>query len=83
MLFRSINDLCYLWAPSSQSVSLVPPAFWADRACKRARLYLHKIMPPAEGSKEAKISKKDIKSKAEALWGDGVDNALKGTMFFM
>ena len=80
---QGINDISHLWAPATKSVSLVPPAYWADRACARARLYIHRVISPAEGSKEKKFSKEDVVNRAKGLWDDGVHEDLKGTMYFM
>ena len=82
-LQHGINDLCYLWAPASTSVSLAPPAYWADRACARARLYLHRIMSPIAGSKETKMSEKELESRVKGLWGGGVHDELKGSVYYM
>ncbi|KAL5492905.1 hypothetical protein ACEPAI_4353 [Sanghuangporus weigelae] len=81
-LQQGVNDMSHLWATSTKSVSLAPPAYWASRACARARLYLHKVMSPVEGSKEARMSSQDVIGRAKGLWRDGVHDALKNTMFY-
>lgn len=80
---KGTNDISYLWARATKSVSLVPPAYWADIACERARLYLHEILPPPRGSREESMSEEQIKNRAKDLWGNGVHDNLKGTMFYL
>ncbi|KAH8103719.1 Piwi domain-containing protein [Phellopilus nigrolimitatus] len=50
---QGAHNASYLWAPATKSVRLVPPAYAAERARQRARLYLHDILPPFPGSKES------------------------------
>ena len=80
---QGINDVSYLWARATRSVSLIPPAYWADRACERARMYLHGIYPPLEGIPEKQFDERRILAKAEQLWGDGVHASLRNTMFYL
>ncbi|TDL23059.1 Piwi-domain-containing protein [Rickenella mellea] len=80
---QGTNDLSYLWCRATKSVSLVPPAYWADQACERAKAYLHEILPPAPGSKESKMSVEQIKKRAQEIWGEGVHPRLRGTMFYL
>lgn len=80
---QGINDVSYLWARATRSVSLIPPAFWADRACERARMYLHGIYPPLEGSPEKQYDERRIIDKANQLWGNGVHPSLRSTMFYL
>ncbi|TFK71981.1 Piwi-domain-containing protein, partial [Pluteus cervinus] len=35
------HNFSYLYARATKAVSLVPPAYYADLACERARMYLH------------------------------------------
>ncbi|KAL5476931.1 hypothetical protein ACEPAI_3117 [Sanghuangporus weigelae] len=71
-LQQVINDISYLWEVSMNSMSLVPPAYWASRACTRARLYLHKVMLAVKRSKEARVSAQNVIGRAKGLWRDGV-----------
>ncbi len=80
---QGMNNLSYLWARATKSVSLTPPVYWADQACERARLYLHEILPPARNSRESKMNPEQIRRRAEELWGNGVHENLKDTMFYM
>ncbi|KAI5118505.1 hypothetical protein M0805_004005 [Coniferiporia weirii] len=82
-LQQGANDVSYLWARATKSVSLIPPAYWADRACERGRVYLHGLLPPPEGSMERKMNEEQIKRTAEAQWGEGVHRDLRSTMFYL
>ena len=80
---QGINDLSYLWARATKSVSLVPAAYWADRACERARMYLGEIYPPLEGAPERRMTEQQIVDRARQLWGDGVHPNMRSTMFYL
>ena len=80
---QGTNNLSYLWARATKSVSVIPPAYWADCACDRARIYLHGIMPPLFDSPERRMDEQQIRRRAEELWGNGIHDNLKGTMFYL
>lgn len=80
---QGANNVSYLWARATKSVSLIPPAYWADRACERGRQYLHGILPPLKGSPESRLDENQMKRKAEELWGNGIHENLKGSMFYL
>ncbi|CAL1702590.1 unnamed protein product [Somion occarium] len=48
----------YLYARATKGVSLVPPAYYADLACERARLYLNKFLNLGDDSKSVASSEK-------------------------
>jgi hypothetical protein len=79
------NALSYLWARATKSVSLVPPAYWADKACERGRCYLREIFlaSPDEVKNWDKLSEDEVWEKARMAWGEGVHDNLKDTMFYM
>lgn len=83
VLQQGINSLCYLWAPATKSVSVVPAAYWADRACERARLYLHQVLDPIPGGEVSRMREKDIIKKVQELWGGGVHPLLGNAMFYL
>ena len=80
---QGTNTLCYLWARATKSVSLAPPAYWADIACERGRCYIREILPPPPDSADSKLDKKGIWRRAEELLGNGVHGNLKDTMFYL
>lgn len=82
-LQQGANDVSYLWARATKSVSLIPPAYWADRACERGRQYLNGILPPLKGSPESRMDEDQIMRKANDLWMNGVHDNLKSTMFYL
>ncbi|KAH8104896.1 Piwi domain-containing protein [Phellopilus nigrolimitatus] len=79
---QGANDVSYLWARATKSVSLIPPAYWADTACERGRLYLHAILPPLPDSIESEMTEDQIMRRARELWGNGVHENLRGSMFY-
>jgi len=38
------HNLCYTFARATRSVSLCPPAYYADLLCERGRAYLHSVL---------------------------------------
>ncbi|KAH8113207.1 Piwi-domain-containing protein [Phellopilus nigrolimitatus] len=80
---QGAHDASYLWAPTTKSVRLVPPAYAAERARQRARLYLHEILPPPPGSRESAMDEAQILRRAKELWGTGVHENLRGSMFYL
>lgn len=83
VLQQGINSLSYLWAPATKSVSLVPAAYLADRACERARLYLRQIFEAPLGSEARKMGEKEVYKMAEYMWGRGVHPLLGNAMFYL
>ncbi|PGH26483.1 hypothetical protein AJ80_01797 [Polytolypa hystricis UAMH7299] len=68
--------LCYLFGRSARSVSIVPPAYYADIVCERARCYLydalHRGYPGAPAFDPTK-----------ARWLRGVHDKLQKSMFYI
>ncbi|KAI0078016.1 Piwi-domain-containing protein [Panus rudis PR-1116 ss-1] len=88
---QGVNAFSYQYARATKGVSLVPPAYYADLACERARFYLNKFMNLSERKSSSK-GKSDDEMWAEreqtyqtALkeWGGGVEAALSETMFYI
>jgi hypothetical protein len=78
-LQRLTNALSYMFARATKAVSLVSPAYYADIACERGRCYLRKLLKG--GGPRARED--DVMREAEALWGSGVSDKLKDTMFYL
>jgi hypothetical protein len=65
-----------MYARATKSVSLVPPAYYADLACERGRCYLNEFL--AAGTQRSARSfsdeeKKCVFEEAEKYWGNGVN----------
>jgi len=89
----------YLYARATKAVSLVPPAYYADLACERARFYLNALMnSPAvqsatrggqgqgKGKGKERLSDEDkerIFQEAKTTWGSGVHPDLSESMFYI
>ena len=41
---QGTNDTSYLYARATKAVSLIPAAYYADRACERGRCYLNDFL---------------------------------------
>ena len=74
------NSLSYMWARATKGVSLIPPAYWADTACERGRCYLREAFF-ANGV--GKMSEDQIWQLSEQVWGRGVHDSLKDTMYYL
>ncbi|KAI6021130.1 Piwi domain-containing protein [Pisolithus marmoratus] len=83
----------YLYARASKSVSLVPPAYYADLACERGRCYLNNFFDgnelddnrkeSASGGKAREDDGRLVFNKALKAWGEGVHKNLKDSMFYI
>jgi eukaryotic translation initiation factor 2C len=88
---QGINTASYLYARATRSVSLIPPAYYADLACERGRCYLNEFLVSEDkttttskgkprGDKEEEEKVFDNAMKA---WGNGVHPNLAGSMFYI
>lgn len=66
------HSLCYTFARATRSVSICPPAYYADLLCERGRSYLHSVLK-GDGSTDF--------SKTE--WRKDVNPALMETMYYL
>ncbi|KAF9036351.1 Piwi domain-containing protein [Panaeolus papilionaceus] len=82
------NDVSYLFARATKAVSLVSPAYYADLACERGRCYLHPLLQGISSSGGSVTSGGEeqyeaVMKEGEGLWGGGVSEKLKDTMFYL
>ncbi|KAI0699005.1 ribonuclease H-like domain-containing protein [Cytidiella melzeri] len=82
------HNLCYLYARATKGVSLVPPAYYADIACERARLYLNTLMDAGDARSVAsrgsgEVDRQRVYDRAIQDWGNGVHQDLKESMFYI
>ncbi|OCH91566.1 Piwi-domain-containing protein [Obba rivulosa] len=91
VLQQGTHTTSYLYVRATKAVSLVPPAYYADLACERARCYLHGLLSPRDNSFKGKgqtpadreEEKKRVYNRAVQMWGNGVHEDLKETMFYI
>ncbi|PSR77740.1 hypothetical protein PHLCEN_2v7724 [Hermanssonia centrifuga] len=87
-----IHNTSYLYARATKAVSLVPPAYYADLACERARCYLGALLDSddarsasskgkSKGDQEAE--RMQVYEQAVKMWGNGVHDDLKNSMFYI
>ncbi|PCH34807.1 Piwi-domain-containing protein [Wolfiporia cocos MD-104 SS10] len=89
---QGTHTTSYLYARATKAVSLVPPAYYADLACERARYYLNDLLNLADerssaGSRgrdrDSEAEKERIYQEAMRLWGTGIHTDMRGTMFYI
>ncbi|KAF8544027.1 ribonuclease H-like domain-containing protein [Trichophaea hybrida] len=82
------HNLCYLFARATKSVSIIPPAYYADILCERGRCYINGLYNTVEGNTSGKTKASDEEKEqtmreALALWGEGVHQRVKNSMFYL
>ncbi len=66
-----------MYARATRSVSLVPPAYYADLACERGRCYLHDFLAAGMQRSARSVSgeeKRSVYESAEKYWRNGVNS---------
>lgn len=66
------HNLCYTFARATRSVSICPPAYYADLLCERGRSYLHSVLK-GDGSTDF----------GNTSWRKDVNPALMETMYYL
>ncbi|TFY69058.1 hypothetical protein EVJ58_g631 [Rhodofomes roseus] len=95
-LEKGTHMLCYLYPRATKAVSLVPPAYLADLACERTRDWLDTIMNTGDqlldvstgqgkGKRQraTEEEKSQVIDEAMKMWGGGVHQNLRETMFYI
>jgi len=83
------HNLCYLFGRATKSVSICPPAYYADLVCERGRCYIHGLLTGGDDSASTISGQSDsqieaaTRAKAQALWGTGVNPTIGATMFYL
>lgn len=76
------HDLSYLYIRATRGVSLVPPAYYADLACKRGRLYLSHLRF-VDNDTHYEADSPAVYDLVIQQWGNGVHEDLKDSMFYI
>jgi eukaryotic translation initiation factor 2C len=80
---QGTHQLSYQYVRATKSVSLVPPAYYADLACERARCYLSRyFVSKDDGKGKSKTEKEKVMEDARKEWR-GVHDNLKESMFYI
>ena len=85
VLQQGTHHFSYQYVRATKAVSLVPPAYYADLACERARCYLGRYFVSKDDNKGKGKSKRDeaqVLEDAMKEW-KGVHDNLKGSMFYI
>ncbi|KAF8632136.1 hypothetical protein AX15_002030 [Amanita polypyramis BW_CC] len=74
-----------MYARATRSVSLVPPAYYADLACERGRCYLNKFLNVGQSRarRATEEEKQLVYEEARNYWGEGLHSDIRGTMFYI
>ena len=77
---KGTNDTSYLYGRATRSVSLIPPAYYADIACVRGRCYLNDFLNADDkattsvrsGGEDLERERQRVFEEATKHWGGGV-----------
>jgi hypothetical protein len=72
LTYTQTHNLCYTFGRATRSVSICPPAYYADILCERGRSYLHNVLK-GDGAQ----------AFGATHWHRDVHAALKDTMFYL
>jgi hypothetical protein len=68
------HNLCYTFARATRSVSLCPPAYYADLLCERGRTYLQAVLKGGDHAEQFDVN---------TSWTRGVHDNLAESMFYL
>lgn len=93
---QGVHTVSYLYARATKAVSLVPPAYYADIVCERARYWIHEFLLANDGDDDDDASSSTGRRKptreeaedrvfaaAEHAWGSGLHANLRDSMFYL
>ncbi|EMD35748.1 hypothetical protein CERSUDRAFT_84845 [Gelatoporia subvermispora B] len=89
VLQQGTHTTSYLYARATKAVSLIPPAYYADLACERARYYLHNLLNLSDnssggrGTADREAEKERVYQEAVNSWREGIHKDLKESMFYI
>ncbi|KAF9652530.1 Piwi-domain-containing protein [Thelephora ganbajun] len=79
---QGTHHFSYQYVRATKAVSLVPPAYYADLACERARCYLNRYFVSKDNKGKGKRTKEQVLEDAKKEW-PGIHDNLKNTMFYI
>ena len=80
---QGMNTASYLYARATRSVSVIPPAYYAELACKRGRCYLNEFWVSEAKTTTASGEEEKVFDNVTKVWGNGVHQNLAGSMFYI
>ena len=78
---KGTHDFSYLYGRATRSVSLIPPAYYADIACERGRCYLNDFLNVDDKTTVTSVrsdksdeeqERQRVFEEAKKHWGSGV-----------
>lgn len=81
---QGTHHFSYQYVRATKAVSLVPPAYYADLACERARCYLSRyfVSKDDKGKGKGKRNEEQVFEEAKREW-KGVHDNMKNSMFYI
>jgi eukaryotic translation initiation factor 2C len=83
---QGTHHFSYQYVRATKAVSLVPPAYYADLACERARCYLNRFFvskdSKGKGKGKDKRGEEQVFEEAKKEWREAHGN-LKNSMFYI
>jgi len=79
---QGTHHFSYQYVRATKAVSLVPPAYYADVACERARCYLNRYFVSKDNKGKGKRTKEKVLEDAKKEW-PGIHDNLKTSMFYI
>ena len=87
---QGVHSASYLYARTNSAVSLVPPAYYADILCDRARCWIEEYLlaEDSAGGKilslgQEKLEADRVFEAVKCAWGDGLHYNLRDSMFYI
>ncbi|TFY74526.1 hypothetical protein EWM64_g9487 [Hericium alpestre] len=95
---QGVHTTSYLYARATKAVSLIPAAYYADVVCEQARYWIHGFLnqgsdtasssgASASGTAGGRAAREAAEQRtyaaAQRMWGNGLHQNLKDTMFYL
>lgn len=81
---KGANDISYLYGRATRSVSLIPPAYYADIACERGRCYLNDFLNVDDkATTSVRSGKSDEEQERQRVFEDAKNHWRSGVCLFL
>ncbi|KIW21698.1 uncharacterized protein PV07_12869, partial [Cladophialophora immunda] len=77
------HNMCYLYARATKSVSICPPAYYADLVCDRARCYLSGFFDPVTASSAGSASESGTNARGPDSSMVKIHPRVRDSMFYI
>jgi eukaryotic translation initiation factor 2C len=81
-------NMCFLFGRATKSVSICPPAYYADLVCERARLHMGDVFEPlpsdpVDDTSAASASDGNTETQTPEEWKIRIHDAIKNSMYYI